>query len=321
MIIFKQKEYRLASLGKKAVEETVTHPVALASLGLGAMSYKTARENRKENERIRKESAINSEKQIRVTKELIDSLANVKGSLDHANIQTVKVDTPNKKKKRVFGIFSEKTYTSAAMGNLIQKTLNGAAAGAGLGTIGTSLSLLKSTASDDQNHPRPRNDGGYFESLQIIGTTTLIGAALGALVGIIQNLDARHSQSVTNTGNIMDKIQYRLKQLGYVGNKDYTKDPKFANLLKTKVCIVVSRSSDDLKLLINYANDPQLKEITNEIVKGLPKTAVTTEKASNRFNDLSISTLSKGTKDPDFVVRAAEMFIKRGFPVYLVEVG
>lgn len=348
-------------LAKKAALETATHPVALVGVGLSAASLATARANKRENEKIRRESAANSEKQLHAMNRLTTALTGVETSLNNYAAKKTppppvsdskktsdfiskylkstkkpsvedKKTSSKKSRYKFLGMFSdtnnmktfkEKQYTSPALDNIIQKTLKGASIGALIGTPYASIKYVKAKAAGkkDNEENRPIGWGDFSDSAKLIASTTITGAALGAICGMIQNLDDSLSKASANNNNLMDKIQKKLKQLGYVGNKDYTKDPKFANLLKTKVCIVISRSSDDLKLLINMAQDDKLKDATSEIVDRLPKTAVVTEKAGNRFNDFSVSTLSRGAKDVDFIVRVIEMFIKRGFPVYLVEVG
>lgn len=90
--------------------------------------------------------------------------------------------------------------------------------------------------------------------------------------------------------------------------------------MKTKVCVVISRTADELGVLVNMANDPKLKSVSAEITKSLPVDAQETEKFSDRFNDLQISSYPS-SKDSVFVFSIVESFIKRGFPVYLLEVG
>lgn len=313
---------------RKSVIKNIANPVAIGSLGVGLASYKVAKDNREENRRIRKESAINSQKQLDAMNRLTNALTGVERSmkdykgpkptvmpvthLEDEEDGIVKLRLPKFLRPRRK---EERSYTSPMLDNIIQKTWNGAMIGAGVGTL---AGAYDGYISDDKK--RKAKDR-FSDAMDYVGAATLIGAGLGLLVGIVQGIDHKISGRNTYSGNIAEDIRSKLKSSGYVEDKDYTLNPKFANILKTRACLVVSRTSDDLKLLVNTVNDPELKKVTDEVVRGLPRTAVVTENLKNRFNELSISTLSKGAKDTAFVTRVAEMFIKRGMPVYIVEVG
>lgn len=198
--------------------------------------------------------------------------------------------------------------------SILSDTLKGATMGATVGTMATGglkFKALKKTELGKMNDDNP---------LAIVGGGILIGAALGAIVGSIKKLDLTVSRSGANK-RLFSTVLDNLRRLGFKEGSDYTQDPKMANLLKTKVCIVVSKSSDDLKLLINTVADPKLKSISSEIIKNLPSTSVTTEKSNDRYNELSISTISSSNGDAGFVTGIIEMFIRRDYPVYLIEVG
>ena len=46
-----------------------------------------------------------------------------------------------------------------------------------------------------------------------------------------------------------------------------------------------------------------------------------TEKVSDKYNELNITTMTSNNGDSTWVASIAEKFIKAGYPVYLVEVG
>ena len=46
-----------------------------------------------------------------------------------------------------------------------------------------------------------------------------------------------------------------------------------------------------------------------------------TEKVTDRYNELNITTLTSNNGDAIWVASIAEKFIKSGYPVYLIEVG
>lgn len=198
--------------------------------------------------------------------------------------------------------------------SILSDTLKGAGMGATVGSIaagGLKFKAFKDTTLGKLNEDNP---------LSIVGGGILLGAALGALAGSIKKIDLSISRSKANK-RLFSTVLDNLKRLGFKEGSDYTQDPKMATLLKTKVCIVVSRSSDNLELLINTVSDPKLKSISNDIVKNLPSTSVTTEKRNDRFNELLISTISSNNGDAGFVTGIAESFIRNGFPVQLIEVG
>ena len=119
----------------------------------------------------------------------------------------------------------------------------------------------------------------------------------------------------------MKDILVNLKKMGFQEGRDYTRDPKVSSLLKTKVCLVISKSADELRLLINTVNDYKLKSITEKITSNLPTMSTVTEKVSDRFNEINVTTMTSNNGDAIWIASLAEKFIKEGFPVYLVEVG
>lgn len=151
----------------------------------------------------------------------------------------------------------------------------------------------------------------------------LFGAGLGALAGsvwgITKTLDQRISQGMTGHKLVVEVIK-NLERAGYKRNQDFVTDPKRATLMKTKVCIVMSRKADETGLLINTVNDPKLKSVSEVAFRKLPKDAQRVEKVSDRFNDIQVSSFPK-SDDPVYIFSIIEEFIKGGFPVYLMEVG
>lgn len=156
-------------------------------------------------------------------------------------------------------------------------------------------------------------------------TTTLVGAGLGALVGIIvagvdevsNNINIRN----TAKNRLMNNIVDALKAAGFKEGSDFTRDPKESNRLKTKICISVSKSDGDLYILVNQIADPKLKDVTKDLTKNIPNLSAVTEKRSDRFNELVITTISDSSADAGLVAGIAERFIRSGYPVYLIEVG
>ena len=199
--------------------------------------------------------------------------------------------------------FRQKAYSD----NVIAGTLDGIKYGAGVGTV--LAGILKTTKYDKKVSP-----------FLVLGGSMVVGAALGALAGKKKDNDMKKSR--TDAGvRLFDSVLDDLRKIGFREGRDFTQDPKMANVMKTKVCIVVSRTSSGIKMLINTINDPNLKEITDQIRGSLGRTIVSTEKSSDKYNDLTITTLSSSGNDSVFITKIIESFIRRGYPVYIVEVG
>ena len=199
--------------------------------------------------------------------------------------------------------FRQKAYSD----NVIAGTLDGIKYGAGVGTV--LAGILKATKYDKKVSP-----------FLVLGGSMVVGAALGALAGKKKDNNVKIAR--TDAGvRLFDSVLDNLRKVGFREGRDFTQDPKMANVMKTKVCIVVSRTSSGVKMLINTINDPELKEVTDQIRGSLGRTIVSTEKSSDKYNDLTITTLSSSGNDSVFVTRIIESFIRRGYPVYIVEVG
>lgn len=210
-------------------------------------------------------------------------------------------------------LFRQKEFSNAI--------LEGVVRGAGIGSaIGTTAASLQN-ASLMSVPKKFREKQGKYPTLGLIGAGTVIGAALGAIIGGIREIDKAISSRTNVDNRLMDKIITQLKKGNFKEGEHFTRDPRAANLLKTKACIAISRSSGELQLLINTISDPKLQSLTEGLVKNLPSMSTVTKKSTDRFNDISITTISKASADAGFVASIAERFIRNGYPVYLVEVG
>lgn len=205
-------------------------------------------------------------------------------------------------RQKKFSILSDIT-TGAALG--------GTAAGIG--------SLFRNKFFKDKDS---KNNESLFRSdLLVTSSGIIIGAALGALVGGIKEISTRINRKNTVDRRLMYKVVEVLKKDNLKEGIDFTKDPKTATQLKTKVCIVISKNSGELRLSVNLVSDPKLKTVSDEIVKRLPNSSAVTEKMSDKFNDISITSISDNSVDTGLIVGIIEKFIHSGYPVYLVEVG
>jgi hypothetical protein len=173
----------------------------------------------------------------------------------------------------------------------------------------------------------------FFEKLGKIGKwildnptkASIIGALVGASLAVGYYLIKRSYNGVSNKlsnfrGKMIDLVVNDLKKLGYRRDTDFTTDPAQADYLKTKVCIVVSSTKDDLSLVINSINDPKLDSVSKSIIKTLPSSAKYNRKESDKNNELSL-TLMSSNGDHAYISSITEMFIKRKYPVFLIEIN
>lgn len=188
-------------------------------------------------------------------------------------------------------------------------TIKGASIGAGLGTLVLPF-LPKEAASKDN----------FINNSKSVGISTLVGAALGAVIGLIRDGEQLIKRSRVDN-RLMSFVVDGLRGQGFKEGSDFTRDPKKATQLKTKVCIVITKVSGEFSLLVNTISDNKLKNITSELIKNLPNTSTYTENISDKFNDITISSISDSSVTAGLVVGICERFIRSGFPVYLVEVG
>lgn len=197
------------------------------------------------------------------------------------------------------------TFRRKIFSYVVSDSIKGASLGASLST----LSL-----------PFVPDIKGLRERSGIVAMGTLIGAGLGALVGLIKEGDKAISRS--NVDNrLMGFVIDGLKSQSFKEGVHFTRDPKKATDLRTKVCIVITKISGEFNLLVNTVSDNKLKSLTDELVKNLPNSSTVTEKLSDRYNDITISSIGDSSVSAGLVIAICERFIRSGFPVYLVEVG
>lgn len=193
--------------------------------------------------------------------------------------------------------------------SLKEDVINGAMIGAGLG-YGLTRSPFKNSSD---------NKGKSIPDWKI----SLIGAGLGAIVGSLRWASGKISRR-TSKRFLSDDITDRLLANGYSKDKDFTKNPKIADLLKTKVCIVLSKSHSEMKILINTANEQKLNKLLEKIIKQENPSEFSNKrsKSGEKFNELVLTSLpTSEEKDILYIMEIIETFIHNGYPVYIVEVG
>jgi hypothetical protein len=194
--------------------------------------------------------------------------------------------------------------------NLKTDILKGATVGGTLGGIATKIPGF-----------RGKFEKGLGTDLMMVGGGTIIGAGLGLLVGLTDKLIDKVNRNNTVDVRLMKTVVDNLKRANFREGIDFTRDPKVANDLKVKVCILITKVSNNLQLLVNTISDSKLKSVTDDMVKHIPNNSVVTKQVSDRFNDITISTISDSSADAGLVTGIAEYFIRHKYPVYLVEVG
>lgn len=152
-------------------------------------------------------------------------------------------------------------------------------------------------------------------------TGALVGASLAVCFYIIKKSYNKVDRMASNiVPDLLDRIVSNLKKSGYKFNKDYTTDPAQADYMKTKVCMVISQSSSELCININSVDDPKLNTISKSIIKNLPGTAKYSKRESDKNNELTLTLISTGN-DAAYITNIVEMFIKRKYPVFLLELN
>lgn len=199
--------------------------------------------------------------------------------------------------------------------SIFSSTLAGAGTGLGLG-------MTFGKFRNRNSKPGQSGNTGRISDENLLGIYGLIaGAALGALAGVIDEQRTRFNRKTTVDARLMDTIVENLKKDNFKEGKDFTRDPKIANQLKTKICICISKVSGDLRILINIVSDPKLQGLAKDLVNNIPNKSAVNERTSDKFNDITITTISDSSMDAGLVTGVAERFIHSGYPIQLVEVG
>ena len=283
----------------KKVEYIKKNAIPLAALGISTANFTTNKSRRSEAEEQNK-------KQIKAMNKLADSLSKVSASFDEADKRGAVIvkekELPKKKKFRI-GYYSE----------IAEDIFGGGMKGLGVGTLINGIALGASVASQQ------KNGWPVQKALKTVGYSVLVGASLGLVLGITRKIAEMSSRSKTNH-RVINTVSSLLKKRGFKEDFDFTRDPKFADLEKTKVTLVVNRGNGDLKLALNLNSDDKLEKVCVKALESLPPKAKTFKKESNRYNEIMITTLSSGN-DAILISDITEKFIRAGYPVYLIEVG
>lgn len=220
--------------------------------------------------------------------------------------------------------FKQKDFSNYIVSDAVKGATIGAAVGSviGGGAAPEKLPVKFLPGAKEYNnlrHGKKDTEGKIKQQLAIMGTSVILGAALGALLGTVKEIDKHVSQGNADD-RLMGSVIKELEKKGYKEGKEFTRDPKQASTFK--VCIVLTRDGANLRLLVNVIKDPKLKQTTDKVIRSLTgKPQVRNNTASNKYNEISISTISNTPSNIKTVTELASGFIKAGYPTYIVEVG
>ena len=320
-----------------SLKDPLVVALSAAGVGLSAANLHSNIKRYKEDKRRNEEDIKYRDKQLEHLEELTKSINKLDRSIENMP-KAEKHEEKKPKKSSGFKLFKflqkNNSYTK-------DYALNGAALG---GTIAMgALPFLPDKVgkrTDTKSKDKEGKDittstyepttkfGKKYNSMNSIVKRSLItlggtaiGAVLGAIAGGIMDYANSINQKKTLNNRLFKDVIRNLVNTGYVEGRDFTRDPKMSNLMKTKVCLVVSKSSDELRLLINMVNDKDLAKIAKKITTNLPAMSTVNERVTDRYNDINITALTSNGGNATWVTSIAERFIKEGYPVYLVEVG
>lgn len=155
---------------------------------------------------------------------------------------------------------------------------------------------------------------------------SLIGAAIGASIAIGYYLIKASYNKVDQKligfkGRMIDKVCEALTSMGYKKDIDFTTSPSQADYIKTRVCLVVSSTRDELNITINSVNDSKLEPIARQIIKNLPSGSKFYQRQSDKSNELTLAVTHTNNGDHIYIASIAERFIKKKYPVFIVEIN
>ena len=288
--------------GKEFLDYLTKHP----TLPISATALGISIGNLASNIKRREEAEKQNKKQVDAMNRLSESMSKVSISLDNAkkngDVEIKEREEKPKKKRFRIGFYSDMT----------SDILRGTSLGAATGTFVNGVALAAA-------HTNKNGGWGVNKALKTMGYSLLIGASLGLVLGITKKIAEMSSRRGTNQ-RITNNVIYLLRNKGFEDNKDFTTDPKTADLEKTKVTVLINRGNGDLKLALNVISDEKLEKVCNRIVSSLPDKSKSVKKESNRYNEIMITTLSSGN-DAIVISGIIEKFIRAGYPVYMIEVG
>lgn len=277
-----------------------TLPISATALGVSLANLSTNAERRKDAEEQNK-------KQVKAMNKLADSLSKVSASFDEADKRGAVIVKEKEKEQQP----TKRRFRIGYYSSFVDDIWSGTMKGLGVGGLINGIAL--GAAAID------KKGWTVKQAFKAVGYSVLIGASLGLVLGVTKKIAEVSSRNKTNQ-RVINTVTKLLKNKGFEENKDFTTDPKTADLEKTKVTVLVNRGNGDLKLALNVISDEKLEKVCNRVVSELPDKSKTMTKESNRYNEIMITTLSSGN-DAIVISGIIEKFIRAGYPVYMIEVG
>lgn len=210
---------------------------------------------------------------------------------------------------------SQKSYSFGT--DFLDNSFKGASIGGALGSVAAPFFVRAKDGTNPTNYEWTKGaaKGGM--------TGIIVGAALGTLFGIIKNEATSRNRDNTINNRYLPKVVDLLVKSGFWVDKDFTRDPKVADNLKTRICIMVSRYSSDTRISINCSSDFKTQELIDKMINelGLSKRVAIKKQGSERFVNIEMIKRTRTDEDINMVKSISEYFIRKHIPIYLVEVG
>lgn len=223
-------------------------------------------------------------------------------------------------------IFKEKCFgdLSDSLKNTLHNTLQGAAIGSAIGGgVAKFYPLTRERKVTAKGGVKTVKVKVSVQDAAVGGA--LIGAALGLIGSAIKETANYFNKERTVNNRLLPSVVKKLEAAGHKEGMSFTRDPKHADTMKTKVSLVIYKFSDDLRIVVNSESDKKLDTIMNDLTKKMAQSqyggGVHKEEISGKYKDLKITAISDPSTDADYIAWVASNFINNGYPVYLVEVG
>lgn len=309
---------------KRALDLIEKHPVlplSAAGVGLsGANLYINVNRSKRDREY--------QERNLVEMRKLTKNLGKVNNSLEKTN----KLEEDRNRNKEFDIKSTVARFIPKGFSNTVDRAISGAAYGSAVGAFlsgGGSKSVgrrvIKFVPGGEWVSDKISGSGEdkLNESLSILGTSILIGAGLGALIGAVQDLNQYVSRKNVGNDRDMGELLRTLRDRGLEENKDFTRSPKTANLMKTKVCVVLKQGGDttEFNVMVNSINDRRLRATLNKCISKLGPLQTKTDHANNKYNELTLTTIKNKTENVKLVADLVENLVNSGYQVYIVEVG
>ena len=201
--------------------------------------------------------------------------------------------------------------------DFLDNSFKGASIGGALGSIASPFFVTAKNAANPTNYEWTKG-----AAKGAVGGI-IVGAALGTLFGIIKNETTSRNRDNTINNRYLPKVTEMLLKCGFIEDRDFTRDPKTADDLRTRICIMVSRYSTDTRISINCSADFKTQQLIDKMINdlGLSRKVSIKKQGSDRFSNIEMLKRTKIDEDVNLIKSISEYLMKKHIPIYLVEVG